>query len=259
MITLLLTGLALAAIAFFFTWLICVKIRNYGFVDVIWSYSVALLAPLYAVMGPGLPLRKWLFAGVGILWSLRLGTYLFRRVLRHHPHEDARYATMRQRWPGPGMFLLFFELQAVIATVLSLPLLVAAFDDSPVIHPLEWAGLALALIALGGEALADRQMARFKADVNNRTKVCEDGLWAYSRHPNYFFEAVLWVGFCLAALPLPMGWITISCPLMMLYFLFKVTGIPLTEEHAVLGKGEPYRDYQRRVSAFIPWFPKKSP
>ena len=109
MITLLLTGLALAAIAFFFTWLICVKIRNYGFVDVIWSYSVALLAPLYAVMGPGLPLRKWLFAGVGILWSLRLGTYLFRRVLRHHPHEDARYTTMRQRWPGPGMFLLFDE------------------------------------------------------------------------------------------------------------------------------------------------------
>lgn len=258
MMTMLLSGLALTAMAFFLTWLVCLRLKNYGFLDVMWSCSVALLAPLYALTGSGLPLRKWLFAGAGILWSLRLGTYLFRRVLKHHPLEDARYVTLRQRWPGAGMFLVFFEIQAVIATLFSLPFLLAAFDDTPAVRPLEWAGLALAVIALGGEALADRQMARFKADAANRGKVCEQGLWAYSRHPNYFFEALVWVGFFLAALSLPYGWITVICPLLMLHFLFKVTGIPLTEAHAVQSKGELYRDYQRRVSAFIPWFPKRT-
>lgn len=259
MMTMLATGWAISATAFLLTWIACVKLKNYGYLDVIWSYSVALLAPIYAVAGTGLPLRKWLFAAAGTAWSLRLGTYLLRRVCKHHPQEDTRYTTLRQRWPGPGMFLVFFQVQAVIATLFSLPFLLAALDASSVLHPLEWTGLALALTALAGESLADRQMARFKSDPANRGKVCEAGLWGYSRHPNYFFEALLWVGFSLAALPLTLGWVTLACPLLMLYFLFKVTGIPLTEQHSVQSKGDLYRDYQRRVNAFVPWFPRISP
>ncbi len=257
MISLLLTALALAAGWFFLTWLISVRIRNYGLLDAVWSYSVAVLAPLFATFGPGDPLRKWLAAAVGVLWSVRLGTHILRRVLSHHPEEDPRYQTLRDRWPGPGMFLLFFELQAVIAVIFSLPFLLMAFNPAPGLRAVEIAGLALALVSLAGESLADAQLKRFRSRPDNKGKVCQDGLWAYSRHPNYFFEWMIWVGFFIAALGSPWGWITIVCPILMLYFLLVVTGVKLSEEHSLRSKGEAYREYQRTVSAFVPWFRKK--
>jgi steroid 5-alpha reductase family enzyme len=154
------------------------------------------------------------------------------------------------------MFLLFFELQAVLVVIFSLPFLFASFNAAPQIGWVEWLGLALSVGALLGEAIADRQMQRFKADSASRGQVCRVGLWRYSRHPNYFFESLVWWGFFIAALGSPYGWITLICPLLMLYFLFQVTGIPLTEEYAVKSKGDAYREYQRTTSAFIPWFPK---
>ena len=123
---------------------------------------------------------------------------------------------------------------------------------------MEITGLALAILSLGGEALADWQLKQFKADPANRGKVCQAGLWRYSRHPNYFFESLIWWAFFLVALGSLHGWVTILCPLLMLYFLWKVTGIPLTEEHAVRSKGDAYREYQRTTSAFVPWFRKSS-
>ena len=102
-------GLGIAAAYFAVTWAISVRIRNYGLLDVAFSYGVAILAPLYAAMGPGLELRKWLFAAIGVAWSVRLGTYILVRVIRHHPVEDARYESLRARWPGPLRFLAFFE------------------------------------------------------------------------------------------------------------------------------------------------------
>jgi steroid 5-alpha reductase family enzyme len=101
-------------------------------------------------------------------------------------------------------------------------------------------------------------MKRFKADPANRGGVCATGLWRYSRHPNYFFESMVWWGFFLVALGSPMGWMTVACPLLMLYFLLKVTGVELTEAHSLRTRGDAYRRYQRSTSAFIPWFPKNS-
>jgi steroid 5-alpha reductase family enzyme len=256
MLSLFLTGLAIAMVGFAAVWLISVKVRNYGFLDVAWSYGIAVLAPLFAACSPGPPARKWLVTIIGVAWSLRLGTYILRRVLRHHPHEDARYQTLRQRWPGPAMFLAFFELQALLVAIFALPFLFISFDPVPTIHPLTYAGAALAFIALCGEATADLQMQRFKANRANDGKVCESGLWHYSRHPNYFFESLIWWAFFIAALPSPHGWVTIVCPLLMLFFLFQVTGIPLTEEYSIKSKGDLYRAYQRTTSPFIPWFRK---
>lgn len=254
MIGLLALGLAIAAIYFAATWALSVRIRNYGLLDVAWSYGVAILGPLYAWAAPGAELRKLLFVGVGAAWSLRLGTYILLRVIRHHPVEDARYQTLRQRWPGPLRFLAFFQLQAVLAVVFSVPFLLVSFNASPGLSPLEIAGLALAMIALGGETLADRQMQAFKRDPSNAGRVCQVGLWRYSRHPNYFFESLFWWGIFLGAVDSPYGWVTIACPLLMLYFLFQVTGIPLTEAYAVQSKGDAYREYQRTTRAFVPWF-----
>lgn len=250
-------GTAIAATAFFAVWAVCVRVKNYGFLDVAWSYSVAVLAPVYALWGPGDPWRKTLATAIGVAWSLRLGTYLLRRVLAHHPQEDPRYETLRRRWPGPLMFLAFFELQALVAVLFSLPFLLMAFNPRPGLAPVEIAGLTLAALALAGEALADAQMKRFKANPANRGQVCATGLWRYSRHPNYFFESLVWWGFFLAALGSPFGWITLACPLLMLYFLLKVTGIELTEAHSLRTRGEAYRLYQQTTSPFIPWFPRK--
>ena len=247
-------ALAIAATYFTITWAISVRIRNYGLLDVAFSYGVAILAPMYAWLGPGEPVRKWTFAVIGVVWSLRLGTYILVRVLRHHPAEDPRYQTLRARWPGPLRFLGFFLLQAVLVVIFSLPFLFVAFKSQRGITALEFAGMLIAAGAVLGETIADLQMQAFKSNPANRGRVCDVGLWRYSRHPNYFFESMVWWGCFLVALDSPWGWVTIVCPLLMLYFLLRVTGIPLTEEYAVRNKGNVYREYQRKTSAFVPWF-----
>ena len=181
---------------------------------------------------------------------------MLARVVRHHPQEDARYRTLREKWPTPASFLLFFELQAFIALVFSTPFLLASVNRAPHMAPLEMAGLALAFLATAGECLADWQAQRFKRLATDKQAVNDAGLWRYSRHPNYFFESLVWWGFFIAALPFPYGWTTLVCPLMMLYLLLNVTGIPLTEKHSLQNRGEVYREYQNRTSRFIPWFPK---
>jgi steroid 5-alpha reductase family enzyme len=256
MIKLLAFGLAITVTYFAVTWAISVRIRNYGLLDVAFSYGVAILAPMYAWFGPGLPVRKWVFAGIGMMWSIRLGTHILVRVLKNHPAEDVRYLTLRARWPGPLHFLGFFELQAGLATIFSLPFLFTAFNPAPALSWLEVAGMVLAAAAVLGEAIADRQLQTFKRDPANRGQLCDVGLWRYSRHPNYFFESMVWWGAFLVALASPWGWVTIACPLLMLYFLFNVTGIPLTEEYALKSKPDAYREYQRTTNAFVPWFRK---
>jgi len=257
LLNLLLIGLAVAVVAFALVWLVCVRIGNYGFLDAIWSLSVAILAPIYAVLGTGGDLaRRIAFTAVGVAWSLRLGLYILVRVWRHHPQEDKRYRTLREKWPGPGRFFLFFELQAIIAVVFSLPFLLTALNPRPHFGVSEIVGLALAVGATIGEAMADWQAQRFKQNPANASSVVNVGLWRYSRHPNYFFESLVWWGFCLAAFESPYGWITVVCPLFMLYLLLQVTGIPLTEKHSVESRGDAYREYQRTTSRFVPWFPK---
>jgi steroid 5-alpha reductase family enzyme len=249
-------GAAVAVVAFAIVWFLSVRVDNYGFLDVVWSLSIAVLAPLYALLGDGAVERRVAFAAVGAIWSLRLGVYILVRVLRLHPREDARYRTLRERWPGPGRFLLFFELQALIAVLFSLPFLLACLNPDPELGILERCGLGLALFACAGEALADWQAQRFKRNPANRAAVVDVGLWRYSRHPNYFFESLVWWGFFIAALDSRHGAVTVVCPLLMLYLLFQVTGIALTEKHSLESRGDAYRAYQRVTSRFVPWFRK---
>jgi steroid 5-alpha reductase family enzyme len=254
-----LIGLALLVIAFAIVWAISLKANNYSFLDAAWSYGFAVLAVLYAALGTGYALRRVIFAGIVVTWSLRLGTHILMRVLRHHPQEDPRYRTLRLAWNSPFKFLLFFQLQAIIVLLLSLPFLLSSFHPATALAPLELAGFGLALVALAGEARADWEMKTFAADPAHAGQVCQSGLWRYSRHPNYFFEALIWWGFFLAALGSPWGWTTLYCPLLILWFLLRVTGIPLTEKHSLEKRGEAYRRYQRTTSPFIPWFPKVRP
>ena len=249
-------GVGVSVVVFACVWALSVRIDNYGFLDVIWSLSVAILAPVYAVLGTGNATRKLAFTAVGVFWSLRLGLYILARVVSHHPDEDKRYRTLRRQWPSPGRFLLFFELQALIAVLFSLPFLLAASNERPDLGGVEIAGLTLAMCATLGEWIADLQAQRFKRDPANKRLVLNVGLWRYSRHPNYFFESLVWWGFFIAALDSRFGWVTVVCPLLMLYILLQVTGIPLTEKHSLESRGDAYREYQRTTSRFIPWFRK---
>ena len=160
----------------------------------------------------------------------------------------------RREWPCYGEFASEFLIAALFGLFLSLPFLLAALNPAPTLSAFEYAGIALWLIALAGEAVADAQLAAFKRDPTSHGQVCQRGLWNYSRHPNYFFEWLIWVAWALFALASPYGWIALLCPLLMFYFLFRVTGIPATEAQALRSKGDAYRRYQQTTSAFVPWF-----
>jgi len=254
------------------TFALAQRLKNYGIVDIVWSAGFAGIALVYLIFvarlagDSGIPLRAGVICALVIPWSLRLAGHLYVRVKSHHPVEDVRYAELRREWgdrTGPRMFG-FFQLQGALQVVLSLPFLLVCLNGRPSTVPLglgalEWAGLLLWGIALGGESLSDRQLARFRGDPANKGKVCQVGLWHWSRHPNYFFEWLIWVAFALFALGSPFGWLGLLSPLLMWHFLVNVTGIPMTEALSVKSKGEAYREYQRTTSAFVPWFKKSVP
>jgi len=154
-------------------------------------------------------------------------------------------------------FLVFFLFQAALDVVLATPFLVAALNPRSGLSWPELAGVAVWAFAFAGEVTADRQLERFKRDPVNRGQVCDVGLWRYSRHPNYFFEFLIWVGFALFAWPSPWGWLALVSPALILYFLLRVTGIPATEAQSLRSRGDAYRRYRQSTSPFVPWFPKR--
>lgn len=252
-------ALVLCSAAFAACFRVARRLDNYGVVDIVWSYAFGPVAALYAFLSAeGWLPRRVLIAAIALLWSARLGTYLYRRVMSHHPEEDGRYREMRTRWSAnfPAEMFKFYQFQALSVVILAAPFLLAVGRPEARFTVLDWLALALFVVAQTGEALADAQLASFKKNPSNRGRVCEAGLWAFSRHPNYFFVSLTWLGFALFALPAAWGWLGLVAPASILYLLLFVTGVPMTEEQALRTKGDAYRDYQRRVSAFVPWFPK---
>jgi steroid 5-alpha reductase family enzyme len=152
----------------------------------------------------------------------------------------------------------FFQLQAASVVLLGIPFLAACSNPDNVLGGLEWCASALWLVSISGEALADAQLSMFKRAPGNAGKVCDAGLWRYSRHPNYFFEWLIWVAFFLFGCASPWGWLGFLSPACILFLLLRVTGIPATEEQSVRSKGEAYRHYQKRTSPFVP-LPTRGP
>jgi steroid 5-alpha reductase family enzyme len=257
-IHLVLVGVSMVAGMMLVLWMIHLLIKNAAIVDCGWAFGLVLLAVWYAWAGPGYTARKWAMACMAGFWGLRLGIYLlFARVISHP--EEGRYVQLRKEWKTqlPLRFLFFFEFQALLDVALSLPFLLACLDSRAPLGVLEKIGAGIWLVAIGGEALADLQLDAFKKNPANRGKTCRSGLWKYSRHPNYFFEWVVWVGYAVFAISSPWGWLGVLSPLLILYFLLGVTGIPATEAQALRSRGDEYRAYQRTTSAFVPWFQKE--
>ncbi len=248
------------ALCFFaLVWVISETVANAGIVDIAWSLSFTVFAGFYALMGSGAPLRKLILLLLVAAWSLRLGFYIAKRVKRTHPIEDERYTMAREMWGARVRlkFFLFFLAQGLLAVVLSLPHLLVALNARPEVLFVEWLGIVIVLVGMAGESLADKQLNDFRQKPENRGLTCRVGLWKYSRHPNYFFEFIIWCGFAILALGSPWGWVALYTPALMFYFLWFVTGIPLTEKRALASRGDDYRDYQATTSPFFPWFPKR--
>ena len=258
---LLLIGGGLVAAMMFFLWLIHLAIRNAGIVDAGWSLGLIVMAGVAVVnASPTASTGRTVgLLGMVTLWAMRLALHIVIRM--ESGPEDARYAQLRSEWKTliPLKFLGFFELQALLDVLLSLPFFAVALDPSPKVYPLCYAGIAVWFVAVLGETTADTQLARFKRKAENKGKVCRVGLWNYSRHPNYFFEWLIWVAWALFALPSPFGYVGLIGPALMFYFLFRVTGIPATEAQALRSRGDAYREYQQTTSAFVPMPHKKLP
>lgn len=248
---------AITGALMFLLWLIHFPMRNAAIVDFGWAAGLALLGGFYALFAGGFPLRSALIGGMAVIWGLRLAFHLlFDRIIGHP--EEGRYQELRREWKtNLGFkFLVFYLFQGLLDVALSVPFLLAARNSAPALSPLEIVAALLWLAAVLGESLADRQLAAFKARPATKGQTCQDGLWRYSRHPNYFFEWLIWVSFALFALASPYGYLGLISPSLILYFLLRVTGIPATEAQALRSRGEAYREYQRTTSAFIPWFRK---
>lgn len=239
-------------------WAVARALNNAGVVDVFWAYAFIPVAVAGVLRGCGDPGRSLLLLFMVAVWATRLGTYLLRRVAKHHPEEDGRYTALRAQFPRSTWLVLFgfFQVQAVLIALLSVPFALVFVDPRGGIGPFQIAGAALWLFALAGESLADRQLAHFRADPANAGKVCRSGLWNYSRHPNYFFEWLVWVAFAVYALGSPGGWIGLYAPALMYVFLTRITGIKATEEQSLRSRGDDYRAYQRATNAFFPWRPR---
>ncbi len=250
-------GMVLSVTLMLATWIVAQRRRNAGIVDISWAGGFYLLTVVYALFAGGDSVRRLLIACMVALWSVRLATHLFFR-LTSTKKEDARYTRLREKWGADAerKMFWFFILQGVMQAVLSIPFLVICSNRTTELKGVEGLGFLLWLGGLVGETLADWQLTRFKSNPDNRGRTCMEGLWRLSRHPNYFFELVVWVGYFVFGLASPWGWAMGFAPLMMWHFLTRVTGIPATEEEALRTKGEEYRRYQQTTNKFVPWFPK---
>ena len=250
-------GIGMAAIMLLL-WLIQLRTGDPGIVDFGWAAGLGLTSIFYAFSSPEVGARQVLLALLAGLWSFRLAGYiLFNRVVGGG--EDGRYQTLRKNWGtrAPGYFLLFFWFQAILVVVFSIPYLAVAWNLVDDLTIFDLAGVLILVGSIAGETLADRQLARFRTKTENRGKTCREGLWRYSRHPNYFFEWLHWWGYVLLSFGNPWWWVSLLRPVLMLVFIFKITGIPATEQQALASRGDDYRRYQESTSVFIPWFPRR--
>jgi steroid 5-alpha reductase family enzyme len=256
LITLVLYSLLACTVIMSLVWLWSYRIKNAGVVDIFWSYNFPVIAIILYLFAPAFDERRILLCAMVVIAGVRLGTHLATRVLKHLREEESRYAQIRKEWgknAEPKMFG-FFIMQGISNVLLATPFFISAMNTSPQLSQLEYAGAGLWLISVLGEAIADRQLAVFKKDPSNKGKVCDVGLWHYSRHPNYFFEWLMWVSYFVFALASPYGYIAVISPAIILYLLLRVTGIPATEQQSLKTKGEAYKRYQQTTSKFIPWF-----
>ena len=259
---------ALAAIALSLSilmagaWVVQQRTGNSGWVDTIWTFSLGVVgagSALWPVAGSAPNARQWLVAALVTIWSLRLGLHIAART--SGITDDPRYAAFAREWgvDSPRKMFVFLQNQGFGSIPLVFSIFVAARFPSDLLRPQDYLAALILLSAIAGEALADAQLKRFRERPANQGRVCDVGLWRWSRHPNYFFEWLGWLAYPVIAISpdYGWGWATLLAPAFMYWILVYVTGIPPLEEQMLRSRGERYRDYQSRTSIFFPLPPRR--
>jgi len=245
-------------VVMFGMWLFSLRLRNAAIVDSYWGPGFLVISAISASLTQQLGPRAMVVLGLVALWSLRLGIYLTWR--NHGMDEDYRYAQMRAHHGaafGRVSLVTVFGLQGLLMWVISTPLQAAILIPEPgTLTLLDGLGIALWVIGFLFESVGDWQLARFKADPTNTARVMDRGLWAYTRHPNYFGETMIWWGYGLLALATTAGGWTLFGPVLMTFLLLKVSGVSLLER-GMADRRPDYASYVTRTSAFFPWPPRK--
>jgi steroid 5-alpha reductase family enzyme len=238
-------------------WLISLALKNSSIVDIFWGTGFVIAGWIYFFMSPdGYLIRKLLICLLVTIWGLRLSIHILLR--NWGKPEDFRYQKWRiesgESWWWRSWIRVFL-LQGVLLWIISAPLLAAqrsALPDHLIF--LDYLGVVIWLIGFYFETMGDKQLAKFKADPVNRGQVMKSGVWKYTRHPNYFGDSAQWWGYYLIAAAAG-GWWTIFSPILMTFFLVRVSGVALLEK--TMKTRPQYNEYIQQTSSFIPWFPRK--
>jgi steroid 5-alpha reductase family enzyme len=240
-------------------WMISLPLKNASIVDIFWGPGFVLTAWVALAFSPaGFLLRKWLLVALVTIWGLRLSIHILQR--NWGKPEDFRYQKWRtdhgRNWWWLSLFQVFI-VQAVLMWIICIPLVYVQWSQgSPFFTAWDALAILLWLIGFFFESMGDLQLTRFKKDPTSKGKVLDTGVWHYTRHPNYFGDSTQWWGYFFFALACG-GWWTVFSPIVMTFFLLRVSGVALLEKTLAVTKPQ-YKDYIERTSAFIPWFPRKS-
>ncbi len=236
-------------------WFLSYTTDHYSWIDFIWatSFLIVIVTLLSQESSPPLLLLGLLITA----WSLRLSSLLLPRLLTHR--EDPRYVALKQDWGSKSAqrFLGLYLLECCLTLLLCIPLYVQRASGEQALSLIHCAGALFFIAALLGEALADKQLRAFKTQTEGRNGVCKTGLWKYSRHPNYFFEVLIWFSYAIYTCGADHAYLSLLPTVVMFLLLTRVTGIPYAEKQSLARHGELYRDYQRSTNKLFPWFPKK--
>lgn len=243
---------AAAALLMLVLWFLQYRSKNAGIVDVAWSFFTPVIGA-WLILADEVDngLRQYLIICLALAWGIRLGSYLYKRV--NNETEDGRYRYMREycgKYAQPVMFI-FFQIQATWTLLFALPFWAASRNASINLSWLDYLGITVWLLAMFGEWLSDRQLAQFKQQTQDRSLVCNTGLWRYSRHPNYFFEWLHWWAYVCLGYGSDYWWLSWTGLLVMYVFITRITGVPYTEQQSLRSKGDAYRQYQRTTSSFF--------
>ena len=243
-------------------WLVWRSSRNSGWVDTIWTFGLGLVGFVGAVTARPMRLQSVLVAAMAAIWALRLGSHIARRT--RGITDDPRYAKLIRDWGADASSRMFalLQKQAIVSTPLALSMWLAANVPGRVSPAQAAIAILIFVVAIAGEAVADEQLRQFRHDTANKGKICDAGLWRWSRHPNYFFEWLGWLAYPVLAIDPAggylWGYLALAAPLCMYWLLVHVSGIPPLEEHMLASRGDAFRKYQMTTNVFFPGPPKTS-
>lgn len=258
-----LLGVVITVLIYFIVFfLIAQKLNNNSIVDIGWGLGfvvIALYSLIYALINQSMDVIRYVMIGMIFLWGLRL--FLYIGIRNFKKPEDFRYVEMRKNWQSKGKNVRFqafknvFMGQAMFMLLIALPIYAAFTNTNTINYPFLIVGLVIFIIGFFFEAVGDAQLRRFVKKPENKGHVMQSGLWAYTRHPNYFGEACIWWGIWITIALTSYGIIAIISPLLISYLLRYVSGVPLLEKK--YANHPEFIEYAKRVPIFFPWFPKK--